>query len=67
MGLWIRCGNENAIFTMGWKKFAKTEKVAVGQVERESHVTFFLIEGVVHHDFLHQGQTVNRWYYLKVL
>jgi hypothetical protein len=28
---------------------------------------FFDIEGVVHHKFLRQGQTVNRWYYLEVL
>jgi hypothetical protein len=28
---------------------------------------FFYIEGVVHHEFLHQGQTVNRSYYLEVL
>jgi hypothetical protein len=28
---------------------------------------FFDIEGVVHHEFLCQGQTVNRWYYLEVL
>jgi hypothetical protein len=28
---------------------------------------FFDIEGVVHHEFLRQGQTVNRWYYLEVL
>jgi hypothetical protein len=25
------------------------------------------IEGVVHHEFLHQGQTVNHWYCLEVL
>jgi hypothetical protein len=30
-------------------------------------MVFFDIEGVVHHEFLHQVQTVNRWYYLKVL
>jgi hypothetical protein len=31
-------------------------------------VTFFFdIEGVAHREFLHQGQTVNRWYYLEVL
>jgi hypothetical protein len=53
---------------VGWKKFAKTEKCAVGQVERESHVDGFAnIEGTVHHEFLCQGQTVNRWYCLKVL
>jgi hypothetical protein len=28
---------------------------------------FFDIEDVVHHEFLLQGQTVNRWYYLKVM
>jgi hypothetical protein len=38
MGLWIQCGNENAIVTMGWKKFAEIEKGAVGQVKHESHV-----------------------------
>jgi hypothetical protein len=41
MGLWIQCGNENAVFTMGWKKFAKTEKRAAGQVEHDSHVDGF--------------------------
>jgi hypothetical protein len=28
---------------------------------------FFYAEGVVHHEFLPQGQNVNRWYYLDVL
>jgi hypothetical protein len=32
----------NAVFTMGYKKFAQTEKGEAGQVERESHD----IEGV---------------------
>jgi hypothetical protein len=51
------------------KKFAKTQKGAAGQVERESHIDgfFFDIKGVVHHEFLCQGHTVNRWYYLDVL
>jgi hypothetical protein len=36
--------------------------------ERESHVDgFFDINGVMHHEFLHQGQTVNCWLYLKAL
>jgi hypothetical protein len=42
MGLWIRCGNKNEVFTMGWKKFAKTEKGVAGQVNCESHVDVFL-------------------------
>jgi hypothetical protein len=68
MGLWIQCENENAVFTMGWKKFVKTEKGAAGQVKCESHVDgVFDIEGVVHHEFLRQGQTVNHRYYLEVM
>jgi hypothetical protein len=36
--------------------------------ERESRADGFSdIEDVVHHEFLGQGQTVNRWYYPKVL
>jgi hypothetical protein len=55
---------------MGWKKFAETEKGAAGEVECETHVDggfFFGIECAVHHEFLHQGQKVNQWYYLEVL
>jgi hypothetical protein len=43
MGLWTRCGNKNAVFTMGWKKFAEIEKSAAGQVERGSHVDGFFL------------------------
>jgi hypothetical protein len=68
MGLWIRCGKENAFFIIYWKKFAETEKDMARHVERESRVEgFFQIAGVVHHEFLHQGQTLNHWYYLEVL
>jgi hypothetical protein len=42
MGLWISCGNKNAVFTMGWKNFGETEKGAAGQAEHESHVDSFL-------------------------
>jgi hypothetical protein len=28
MGLWIRCRNKNAVFTMGWKKFVEAEKAS---------------------------------------
>jgi hypothetical protein len=40
-------GYENAVFTTGWKKFAKTEKCAATRVKCESHVDgCFDIEGV---------------------
>jgi hypothetical protein len=35
--------------------------------EHESDDGFFDIEGVMHHEFLHLGQTVICWYYLTVL
>jgi hypothetical protein len=49
------------ILHSGFKKFAETEKGATDQVERESYVDgFFYIDAVTHHEFLCQGQTVNR-------
>jgi hypothetical protein len=47
MGLWIQCGNENAVFTIGWKNFAQTEKGVAGQVQRRSHGDFFLTSRVL--------------------
>jgi hypothetical protein len=53
---------------MSWEKFAETKKGAACQVKHKSHVDGFLnIKGVVHHELLHQVQTVNRWYYPEVL
>jgi hypothetical protein len=47
MGFWIGCGNKNAVFTMGWKKFARTEKGAAGEVKHNSHVDFFFTSRVL--------------------
>jgi hypothetical protein len=47
MGLWILCGNENVVFTVGWKKFAETEKGAAHQAESESHVDGFFTTRVL--------------------
>jgi transposase len=53
---------------VGLENVAQTEKSASSENECESDVDrFFYVEGVVHHEFLPQGQTVNRWYYLDVL
>jgi hypothetical protein len=40
-------GNENAAFTVGWKKFAETGKGAAAQVEHESHVDGFFTSRVL--------------------
>jgi hypothetical protein len=64
----VTAWKQNCRLHNGLKKFAETEKGAAVQVERESHVDGFCdIEDVVNHEFLHQGQTVNRWCYLEVL
>jgi hypothetical protein len=52
------------------KNSPRLKNEGAGQVECESHIDgvfFFGIEGVVHREFLCQGQTVNSWYYLEVL
>jgi hypothetical protein len=41
MGLWIRCGNKNVVFTIDWKKFAEIKKGMAGQVKCENHVDSF--------------------------
>jgi hypothetical protein len=52
---------------VGWKKLAKTEKGEWIRSNVKAMLTafFFDIEGVVHHEFLCQGQTVFHWYYLE--
>jgi hypothetical protein len=42
MGLWIRCGNENAVFTIRWEKIVETEKGAEGQANVKVMLTVFL-------------------------
>jgi hypothetical protein len=68
MGLWIWCGNKHAVFTIGWK-FAKDQKRhgRSSQMWKSCWQFFFDIKGVVHYEFLHQGQTVNRQYYCELL
>jgi hypothetical protein len=67
MGLWIRRGNENAVFTIGWKKFTETDKIRQVRLNVKVMLTVFLRHGAVHHEFLILGKTANRWYYFKVL
>ena len=69
MGVQVRCRNESPIITVGVKNVAATKKKA-RQVR--SHVkvmltVFFYSESVIHYEFLPQGRTVNKEYYLEVM
>ena len=68
MGVRVGCRNESPINTAGVKN------VAVTKIARQvrSHVkvmlaVFFYSEGIVRYEFLPQGRTVNKEYYLEVM
>ena len=68
MGVRVRCRNESPIITVGVKNVAANKKKAC---QVRSHVkvmltVFFDSMGVVNHEFLPQGRTVNKEYYLEV-
>jgi hypothetical protein len=63
MDLWICCGNENAVFTMGWKNLPRLKKEQQVRSNVNVSLAVFSDEGVVYHEFLYQGQTANCWYY----
>ena len=68
MGVRVRCRNESPIITVGVKNVAATKKTR--QVRPHVKVMLKVIfdsEGVVHYDFLPQGRTVNKEYYLEVM
>jgi hypothetical protein len=53
---------------MGWKNSPRPKKARRVSLNVKVMLTFsFYIEGVVHYEFLRQGQTINRWYFLEVL
>jgi hypothetical protein len=68
MGVQVQCRNESSIITVGVKNVVATKKTH----QVHSHVkvmltVFFNSEGVVHYEFLPQGRTVNKEFYLEVL
>ena len=68
MGVRVRCRNESPLITVGVKNVAATKKAR----RARSHVKVMLMvfydsEGVIHYEFLPQGRTVNKEYYLEVV
>jgi hypothetical protein len=50
-----------------WRTFPRPKKARQVRQNVKTMLTYFDGEGVVHHQFLPDGQTLNRWYYLDVL
>ena len=68
MGVRVRCRNESPVITVGVKNVAETKKARQERSNVKVMLTvFFDSEGVVHYEFLPQGQTVNKEYYLEVM
>jgi len=64
----VRCRNESPINTVGVKNVVATKKVRQVRSHFKVMLTvFFDSEGVVHYEFLPQGRTVNKKYYLEVM
>lgn len=59
-------GFNSAVFTMCWKNSPRSKKTWQVRSNVEIMLTVFSdIDGVMHHEFLPQRQTVNHLYYLE--
>jgi hypothetical protein len=77
MGVWVRYQNKSAIVTVGGKIVAAIKNMSdsikcEGVVERSFYLfylftSFFLLGGVVHHEFGPRGQTVTGQFCLEVM
>ena len=67
MGVGVRCQNESPIITVGVKNVAATKKSTPSADVKVMLTVFFDSEGVVHYEFLPQGRTFNKEYYLEVM
>jgi hypothetical protein len=56
------------MFAVGGKILATTKKSTSESLKREGDVdSFFYWKGIVHHEFVPRGETVNKEFYLKVM
>ena len=64
--LWF--GHQTIEFRVGGAKLSKTEETAIEKIASEDDVNcFFYAEGVIHREFVHEGQKVNAKFYVGVL
>ena len=53
---------------METESLAETEKITEKQIKNQNHVDgFFDCHGIVHQEFIPEGQTVNATFYVEVL
>jgi len=51
----------------GWAKLSKTKEIAISKIASEDDIVFFEAEGVIHREFVPEGQKVNAEFYVGVL
>ena len=68
LGLRVWPGNKANVLPVEHIIISSTEESAAGEVQYQDHViAFFDIDGLVHHEFVPTGQTVNKEFYKTVL
>ena len=66
-GFWLWQWNEGPIIPLGGSNVSKIQKLAKFDRMSMWYWQFFYAKGVVHHEYLPQGTTVNQIYYTEVL
>ena len=63
----LRPIDEAAVKRMQEFKFATSQKSAASEVRCQDDADFFYATGIVHSEFVPNGETVNQAFYLQVL
>ena len=68
MGLRLWRGNKGPAFTVDEQNIPQTQKSSPSSIQNQGAAhSFFDTSGVVHHEYLPEGSTVNQTYYIEVL
>jgi DNA-directed RNA polymerase subunit H (RpoH/RPB5) len=68
MGLRVRFGNETSVFVVEVTRVSKTEESVLGASQSESNADcFFDTKGLVHCEYVPEGETVDQHHYVELL
>ena len=69
MSVWLWRENKGPIFTVDEQNIPQTQKSSPSSIQNQgaAHRFFFDASGVVHHEYLPEGSSVNQTYYNEVL